>query len=44
MKVVIIGGVAGGAAGAALLSKISVRLLKIIFGTVIVITAIKMIF
>lgn len=41
---VTLGGVAGGAAGAALLSKISVRLLKIIFGTVIVITAAKMIF
>ncbi len=38
------GGIFGGALGAKILSKISVRWLKIIFGSVIVITAIKMIF
>lgn len=41
---VTLGGIAGGAAGAAILSKISVRWLKIVFGTVIGITAFKMIF
>ncbi|MBQ7109122.1 MAG: sulfite exporter TauE/SafE family protein [Clostridia bacterium] len=39
-----IGGVAGGMLGAKLLSKISVKWLKIIFGGVIVVTAVKMIF
>ncbi len=38
------GGVVGGIVGARMLSKIPKRWLKIIFGTVIVITAIKMIF
>lgn len=41
---VTIGGVIGGAVGAKLLSLISVKMLKIIFGTVILITALKMIF
>lgn len=41
---VTVGGIVGGAVGAAALSKISVRWLKIIFGTVIGITAFKMIF
>ena len=41
---VTIGGVAGGLVGAKLLSKIPKGWLKIIFGGVIVITAIKMIF
>lgn len=38
------GGVIGGAVGAAVLARISVRWLKIVFGSVIVVTAIKMIF
>lgn len=38
------GGIFGGALGAKLLSKISVKWLKIIFGSVIVLTAVKMIF
>ena len=41
---VTIGGIFGGTVGAGLLSKISVRWLKIIFGGVIIITAFKMIF
>ncbi len=41
---VTIGGVVGGVVGAKMLSKIPKRWLKIIFGAVIVITAIKMIF
>lgn len=41
---VTIGGIFGGAAGAGVLSRISVRWLKIIFGAVIVVTAVKMIF
>lgn len=41
---VTIGGIFGGALGAKLLSKISVRWLKIIFGGVIIVTAAKMIF
>lgn len=39
-----IGGVVGGAIGAKLLPKISVKWLKIIFGAVIITTSIKMIF
>ncbi len=38
------GGIVGGAIGAKLLSKISVKWLKIIFGGVIIATAVKMIF
>lgn len=38
------GGLAGGVLGGALLSKISGRWLKIIFGVVIIVTAVKMIF
>ena len=38
------GGVAGGLVGAKLLSKISKKWLKIIFGGVIMVTAVKMIF
>lgn len=41
---VTIGGIFGGVVGAKLLSKISVRWLKIIFGAVIIATAVKMIF
>lgn len=41
---VTIGGVAGGLLGARILSKISVRWLKIIFGSVIIITAFKLVF
>ena len=41
---VTIGGVVGGLLGAKVLSKISVKWLKIIFGSVIIITAIKLIF
>ncbi len=41
---VTIGGIFGGAVGAGLLSKISVRWLKIVFGGVIIVTAVKMIF
>ncbi len=41
---VTIGGVIGGLVGAKLLGRISKRWLKIVFGTVIVITASKMIF
>ncbi len=41
---VTMGGVVGGTIGAKLLSKISVRWLKIIFGSVILVTAYKMIF
>lgn len=41
---VTIGGIAGGLAGAALLNKISKRLLKIIFGSLIMATAVKMFF
>ena len=41
---VTIGGIIGGAVGAKLLARISVRSLKIIFGAVILVTAIKMIF
>lgn len=41
---VTLGGLVGGAAGAKLLSKISVRWLKIVFGSVIIVTAVKMIF
>lgn len=39
-----LGGVAGGAVGAAVLAKISVKYLKMIFGAVIIVTAVKMIF
>lgn len=39
-----VGGIFGGLVGAKLLSKISKKHLKIIFGTVIIITAAKMIF
>lgn len=38
------GGVIGGAVGAAVLARISVKWLKIIFGAVIIVTAVKMIF
>ena len=38
-----IGGLLGGFAGARLLAKISVKWLKIIFGVVVIITAVKMI-
>lgn len=41
---VTIGGIFGGAFGAKLLSRISVRWLKIVFGGVIIVTAVKMIF
>lgn len=41
---VTIGGVLGGPLGAKLLSKISVGKLKAVFGAVIIITAVKMIF
>lgn len=41
---VTLGGLGGGALGAGLLSKISVRWLKLIFGSVIAVTAVKMIF
>lgn len=41
---VTLGGLIGGALGAKLLSKISVRWLKIVFGSVIIVTAVKMIF
>lgn len=41
---VTIGGVAGGLLGARLLPKIPIRWLKIIFGSVILITSFKMIF
>lgn len=41
---VTLGGIIGGALGAKLLSKISVRRLKLIFGSVIAATAVKMIF
>ncbi len=43
-SLVTIGGVAGGLVGAKLLSKIPKRWLKIIFGSVIIVTAGKMIF
>ncbi len=38
------GGIVGGAVGAAVLARISVKWLKIIFGAVIIVTAVKMIF
>lgn len=41
---VTIGGVFGGMLGAKILPRISVRWLKIIFGSVIIVTAVKMIF
>lgn len=41
---ITIGGILGGICGGTLLNKISVKWLKIIFGTVISVTALKMIF
>ena len=41
---VTIGGIIGGAVGAKVLNKISKRLLKIIFGGLIMATAVKMFF
>lgn len=41
---VTVGGLVGGWVGALLLSKISVKILKIVFGSVIAVTAFKMIF